>query len=133
VITVALGSTLATILLSEQVSPVEGTAALALLAGAQFVVAWLVVRRASAGRAVTSRPSLLLRNGSMPAEVMPGERVTRGEVLQAVRSEGIGDLDEVAAVVLETNCGFSVVPRTGPGNGSALVDVAPRYEQVAAR
>ena len=40
IITVALGSTLATILLSSDVAFFEGFAALALLAGLQFLIAW---------------------------------------------------------------------------------------------
>jgi hypothetical protein len=60
VVTVALGSTLATILLNTDVSWAEGAVALALLAGLQFLVAWSS-RALPAGRAiVTARPTLLL-------------------------------------------------------------------------
>lgn len=41
IVTVALGSTLATILLSSDVAFVEGLTALLLLAGLQLVVAWV--------------------------------------------------------------------------------------------
>lgn len=43
VVTVALGSTLATILLSQDVSLVDGVTAFAVLIVAQFAVAWLLV------------------------------------------------------------------------------------------
>jgi uncharacterized membrane protein YcaP (DUF421 family) len=44
VVTIAIGSTLATILLNTTVSWSEGAAALALLAALQFAVAWSTVR-----------------------------------------------------------------------------------------
>ena len=50
VVTVALGSTLATILLSSSVSWLEGLTALILLAGLQFVVAWSSSRRSEERR-----------------------------------------------------------------------------------
>ena len=45
VVTVALGSTLATMLLSADVALAEGVVALALLIGLQFVITWLSARR----------------------------------------------------------------------------------------
>ena len=62
VATVALGSTLATILLSSDVSRSEGAVALALLAALQFV-AWVTVRRPGLRTVTTARPTLLLRDG----------------------------------------------------------------------
>jgi uncharacterized membrane protein YcaP (DUF421 family) len=56
--------------------------------------------------------------------VLLRQRVTAGEVRQAVRSQGIGSLGDVAAVVLETDGTFSVVVRAKTGDGSALRDVA---------
>lgn len=54
VVTVALGSTLATILLSADVSLAEGLLALVLLVGLQLAVAWVSVR--SGGSGAPSRP-----------------------------------------------------------------------------
>jgi uncharacterized membrane protein YcaP (DUF421 family) len=48
------------------------------------------------------------------------ERVTREEILAAVRSAGFGDLDAIAAVVLETDGSFSVISKHQAGSGSAL-------------
>jgi uncharacterized membrane protein YcaP (DUF421 family) len=59
VITVAMGSTLATILLSGDVSLAEGVAALALLVLLQFVITWTSVRWTPARRLVKSDPSLV--------------------------------------------------------------------------
>jgi uncharacterized membrane protein YcaP (DUF421 family) len=56
----------------------------------------------------------------MLPEAMRQQRVTEGEIRQAVRSQGIGGLTEVAAVVLETDGTFSVIPSSQAGDGSAL-------------
>ncbi len=50
----ALGSTLATILLSSSLSLAEGVAALVLLVGLQYAVTWTSVRWAPLVRAVKS-------------------------------------------------------------------------------
>ncbi|MEU7567590.1 YetF domain-containing protein [Streptomyces fradiae] len=123
VVTVALGSTLATILLNGQVSLLEGVLALVLLVALQFVSAWGAVRWSAARRLLKSRPTLLLHRGRMLPEAMEGQRVTAGEVRQAVRAQGIGGLEEVHAVVLETDGSFSVIPRAQAGSADALEDV----------
>ena len=123
VVTVALGSTLATILLSRDVSWSEGAAALALLALLQFTVAWLAVRVAPLRRIVTARPRLLLRDGATIPGALRQERVTEDEIRQAVRAAGSGDLASIAAVVLESDGSLSVIPVASIGSGSSLAGV----------
>ena len=55
IVTVALGSTLATVLLSKDVALVDGAVALALLISLQFIITWTSVRfRVSVNVAATS-------------------------------------------------------------------------------
>lgn len=109
VVTVAIGSTLATIVLSKSVALAEGLLALALLIGMQFAISWSSTRMPWLRRIVTGEPRLLLRDGTMLDDALRDARVTREEVRAAVRSAGIGALGEVAAVVLETDGSFSVI------------------------
>lgn len=109
VVTVAIGSTLATIVLSKSVALAEGLLALALLIGMQFAISWSSTRMPWLRRVVTGEPRLLLRDGTMLDDALRDARVTREEVRAAVRSAGIGALGEVAAVVLETDGSFSVI------------------------
>ena len=109
VVTVAIGSTLATIVLSKSVALAEGLLALALLIGMQFAISWSSTRMPWLRRVVTGEPRLLLRDGTMLDEALRDARVTREEVRAAVRSAGIGALGDVAAVVLETDGSFSVI------------------------
>lgn len=108
VVTVALGSTLATVLLSSEVALAEGVLAMAVLVGMQFVVAWLSVRSRAVEGLVKSEPTLIYRYGFL-RERMRRMRVTEDEVRQAARAAGNADLDEVAAVVLETDGSLSVL------------------------
>jgi uncharacterized membrane protein YcaP (DUF421 family) len=123
VVTVALGSTLATILLSAEVSLAEGVLALVLLVALQLAVAWVSVRVGWFRRVVKASPALLLHQGALLEDQLRAERVTAGEVRQAARSQGIGGLELVEAVVLETDGSFSVIPRSQAGSGSALADL----------
>ncbi|WP_278314683.1 DUF421 domain-containing protein [Lolliginicoccus levis] len=126
VVTVALGSTLATILLSADVSLAEGATALALLAGLQFVAAFVSSRIHGARDALTAAPTLLLEDGTVLESAMRAQRVSRAEVMQAVRATGLGDLSRVAAVVLETNGSLSVIAAEARGDGTSLADVRGR-------
>jgi uncharacterized membrane protein YcaP (DUF421 family) len=120
VVTVALGSTVATILLSTEVSWAEGFTALALLAGLQFLIAWISARWPRARRVFTSEPVLLLADGRIRHEALRANRLTESELRQAVRMQGTGDLSQVKAVVLETNGKLSVISASQYGNGTAL-------------
>lgn len=113
VVTVALGSTLATVLLSKDVALVEGVVAFALLVGAQYLITWLSVRSSRVKQLVKSEPSLLFHGGTFLADAMRRERVTHEEVLAAARQRGKGSLEQVAAVVLETDGTFSILTSEG--------------------
>lgn len=123
VVTVALGSTLATIVLSSDVSWFDGFTALALLAALQLLVAWISARWPRARNFFTSEPALLLVDGRFRHEALRRNRLTESEVRQAVRMKGTGDLSKVRAVVLETNGKLSVITSGKYGDGSALAEV----------
>lgn len=123
VVTVSLGSTLATLLLSSDTSWSEGVLALALLAGLQFVVAWISAHVSWVRPIITARPATLLLDGELRHGQMLRSRMSEAEVRQAVRMQGIGDLSTVSAVVLETNGTLSVISRSQFGNGSAMDEV----------
>ena len=122
VVTVALGSTLATIFLSTDVSALRGAVALALLVVLQFLVAGLASRSNRFQDLVKSTPRLILAHGRIDEEAIAAERVAREEVLAAVRASGHARLEDVAFVVLETDGTFSVIAGSG-GRPTALANV----------
>lgn len=133
VVTVALGSTLATVLLTKDVSLAQGGAGLALLIAMQFAVTWASVRVRWLRRAVRSEPELLVRRGEMLRDAMRAQRITESEVLAAIRAAGVGRLADVEAVVLETDGSLSVVRRSGDGDADVLRDVPDRHTQRRAK
>ncbi len=124
VVTVALGSILATILLSSTVALADGILAFALLIGLQYLVTWSSVRAQWVRQIVTGEPILLLHHGTMLRAAMRRARVNEDEVRAAVRSEGVGSLDAVEALVLETDGSFSIIRRDAVGDGSSMEGVA---------
>jgi uncharacterized membrane protein YcaP (DUF421 family) len=109
VVTVALGSTLASTLTSQDVTIAQGILALTLLIGLQFVITWLSVRSARVREITRSEPTLIAYGGRPLDDALRRERMTHGELEAAVRDAGVGALDDVAAVVLETDGTVSVV------------------------
>jgi uncharacterized membrane protein YcaP (DUF421 family) len=109
IVTVALGSTLATILLSEDVALAEGVTAFSLLVLLQWVITWLSVRSTRIASLVKSEPRLLLWQGRFIDAALKAERVTRDELRAAVRSQGQARLETLQAVVLETDGSLSVI------------------------
>lgn len=116
VVTVALGSTLATVLLSKDVTLAEGALAFALLIGLQFVVTWSSIRVSWVRRLVTGEPVMLLHRGELLHDAMRRSRVTDAEVQAAVRASGLDSARDARAVVLETDGSISVVKN---GSGAA--------------
>jgi len=114
VVTVALGSTLATVLLTKDVALADGALAFALLIGLQFVVTWSSVRSEWIRRLVTGEPRLLVYRGEFLSAELRRARVTDEEILAAVRAAGLASLEDVEAAVLETDGSFSIV-RKGAG------------------
>lgn len=127
IVTVALGSTLATILLSRDVALAEGLTAFALLIFLQFSITWLSVRTSFVPGLVKSEPSLLAYRGEIVRDTLRGERVSESEVFQAVRQAGFAGLEDTHAVVLETDGNFSVIGADSTSD-SALGDVRGTHD-----
>jgi uncharacterized membrane protein YcaP (DUF421 family) len=123
IVTVALGSTLATILLNKNVALAEGTLALALLIGLQFVVTWSSVRARVVRQVVTGEPTMLLYRGEYLPAALRKARVTKDEIKAALRTAGFSALGDAEAVVLETDGSLSVVGRSDRDEKSSLEGV----------
>lgn len=113
VVTVALGSTLATVLLNRSIPLAEGLAAFALLVGLQFVITWLSVRSDAVRKAVKSQPTVLVSRGMPLPDALKQQRVTMDEVQAALRQSGQAELDDRTTVVLETDGSISVMRKSG--------------------
>ena len=123
VVTVALGSTLAATITSDTVSIAEGLSALLTLIIMQAVIALIASRSPGFQSLIKSEPRLLLHRGELLEDAMRAERLTKAEVMAAVRAHGHGDLADVYAVVLETNGELSVITQSPSAEGGAFASV----------
>jgi uncharacterized membrane protein YcaP (DUF421 family) len=123
VVTVAIGSTLASAFLQQSVSFAQAALGLALLVAFQFAITWLSVRLHTISRLVKSEPRLLLKDGQFLDQELRTARVTREEILQALRSQGQGRVESIRAVVLETDGTMSVIAGPEKAPLSALGNV----------
>lgn len=123
VVTVALGSTLATVLLSSDVALAEGVTAFLLLILLQLTVAWGSARSRRFRHLVKAEPRLLLHDGRLLDRALLDERVAPEEVMAAVRASGAASMEDIAAVVLETDGSFSVIPAPDHDRRGALANV----------
>jgi uncharacterized membrane protein YcaP (DUF421 family) len=122
IVTIALGSILATVLLSSEVSLAEGMLAFGLLIGLQLAISLLSVRVSAVRKLIQSEPSLLLFEGEFLHDALTRERVTRNAVVAALREQGLAAQKDAYAVVLETNGKLAVIPFSNLGAGSTTLD-----------
>jgi uncharacterized membrane protein YcaP (DUF421 family) len=132
VVTVALGSTLATVLLSKSVALAEGVLALGLLILLQYLIAWLSVRSPQFQALIKAEPTLLLHRGRFLERTMKAERITREEILAALRASGATEPGDIAAVVLETDGTLSVISDAGANGAAPTLDTVRRLDHARA-
>jgi len=123
IVTIAFGSILGMILLGEDTSLIQGIVGFGLLVILQLGVSWLSVNSEQMQALIKAKPTLLLYQGNMITETLKKERITQEDVLAAIRAQGISAVENVEAVVLETNGNFSVIEQNQGTSSSALIDV----------
>lgn len=123
VVTVSLGSVLATILLNREVTLAQGATAFALLVTMQFIVTWSSVRWAWIRKLVTGEPAMLFYQNQFLASALLRARMTEDEVRAAVRATGVESMKAIKAVVLETDGSMSVIQHSAQEGPSSLQGV----------
>jgi uncharacterized membrane protein YcaP (DUF421 family) len=123
VVTIALGSSLSTLILSKQISIFEGLIGSVSIVFLQFVLTWLSVRIRWLHHAARGEPVLLLLDGQPKHGAMRRARVSDAELTAALRKSGAATFDEVHAVVLETDGNLSVISARPKHGRSTLEDV----------
>ena len=111
IVTIALGSTLATVLLNKDVALADGVLAFALLISFQYIITYWSARSRKISKLVKSTPTLLVYRGEMLERAMKKERIARDEIFAIVREKGFSDLEEIDAVVLETDGSLTLIKK----------------------
>jgi uncharacterized membrane protein YcaP (DUF421 family) len=123
IITVALGSALATIALNKNVPLAEGALVFFLFIFLQYSITWISVRVKAVKQIITSEPVLLLYKGELFDQVRISERITMEEIYFAARSKGIAALQDIDIIILETTGDITVIPRFQGAGTETLEDV----------
>jgi uncharacterized membrane protein YcaP (DUF421 family) len=109
IVTIALGSALASVATSKDVSLADGLAVFAILIFMQFFLTWLSVRIKSFKKIITSQPSMLLYRGRVIEENIKRERITIEEIKNAIRKKGLSDLSNIDIIILETTGDITII------------------------
>lgn len=109
VVTIAIGSLFATVIIDTRVSLATGVTAFVVLILAQYVTTWLSTRYERVERFVKAEATLLYRGGEMSWRALRRMRVTEREVEAMVRRAGMPNKDVVSAVILEADGSVSVI------------------------
>ena len=112
IVTVALGSILASTVVSTSRPIFEGMAALTVVVAMQWLVSLGVSRSDTVQRIVVSPARLLLQDGQIIAEHLKTERLSIEQLDQNIRQEGFSTRDGLKAVVLESSGNVSVIEQT---------------------
>ena len=123
IVTIALGSMLATVILNKSITLAEGLVGLSMLVLLQFVVTWLSARFSSIDRLVKTPPTLVFAHGAFLHGPMKRVRLAEGEIRAAIREQGRGAIEEIAAVILESDGSLTVIPEFQAQSRSALEGV----------
>ena len=108
VVTIAIGSTLASVITSSTLSLVDGLVALGLLVGMQFIVTAASVRLPWVNDVVKAEATLLVRKGELLPGAMRRQRITSDEIEAAIRQSGGRGVQDAKAVFLETDGSLAV-------------------------
>ena len=107
-VTVALGSIVATAILSKSVSLQQGVTGLGALYLIQITVAY--IRRYQAIRnMIDNKPTFLMRNGEILHENLKKCKVTESDFKAKLREANVIQLSEVKAVIFESTGDISVL------------------------
>ena len=121
IVTVTLGSIVASVILTPSLTLADALAAVLTLIALQRLTRWLQSRWLPAHHAVREAPRVVLWDGQLLEDRLRDVKVSGDEVRAAVRKSGFGSLNEVLAVVLENDGQWSVVAkREGSSDESAF-------------
>ena len=107
----ALNANLAAHPLEEHGSPLlPALLSIAVLGALELLTAWLSMRSIRLRALLYGRPSLIIDRGKLDQAEMRRNRFTADELMQAMRSRGVLDINEVLYAVLETNGTLNIIP-----------------------
>ncbi|MGJ8617112.1 MAG: DUF421 domain-containing protein [Sulfitobacter sp.] len=108
-ITVAMGSVLASVVVTKSTGPTVGVAALVALFAVQIVLSKLRVGIDVAAQAMDNAPLLIMRDGDILEGNLKQAKMTRADLAAKLREANVLRLSDVRAVVFEQTGDVSVL------------------------
>lgn len=84
------------------------------LVGLNAGFGWLSFRSKRAEGLIEGSPRVLIHHGQVLEQALEAERITRHELLGALRQEGLSEFSQVHIALLENNGHISIIPRREP-------------------
>lgn len=121
VFSVTLGSVVATVAISKEISISEALTAIVVLLALQELTRFLQSRYLAMHHAVRQAPRVVLWDGDLLEDRMREFSMSADEIRAAVRLAGYRSLSEIRCVALENDGAWSVIPKTDePSDESAF-------------
>ena len=120
IVTIALGSTFATVILNKNVSLSEGILTFGLLILFQYIITFLSSRKKSVSQLVKSSPTLMAYKGQLLKKNMLKERIDEDEIWAVIRQNDLSSLSETEAIVLETDGSLSLIKQIKDENAMPI-------------
>lgn len=123
VVTIALGSILASVALFKEIPIANGVAAMLSFIVFQFLFMWLSVRIEAVQTLITSQPSLIFYKGNFLYPAMKKERITEMEINSAARQKGMATLEGIDMIILEVTGDISIIEKVTDRKETTYKDV----------
>jgi uncharacterized membrane protein YcaP (DUF421 family) len=111
IVLLMLANTVQNATIGNDNSMVGGLIGVSALLLVNYLVVRFLYRHPRVDRLLEGGPTMLIRDGQVIRKNLVREAITEGELMEAVRKQGLGSVEEVAGAVLETGGVISVVPR----------------------
>ena len=90
----------------------------------------LLYRYPRVERAIEGGPTALIRDGRVLSKNLAREAITKDELMEAIRKQGLGSIEEVAEATMETGGVISVVPRMPSAAEERLHPVVGQLKEI---
>lgn len=131
VIAITIGSAFGRILTARTVTISEALTAFLLLIILQLIFAFIEVRSSRFKHLTTHPPSLLYFNGQFMRKNMRRSMVREDELYSAARKHGVADLNDIEAIIFETDGSFAVLKKSSYPKRSTMEDLLSEKERQA--
>lgn len=118
IVTVMIGSLGASTILLKDIPFIEGVSSILVLYLLQFLVTKYASISPQFSNFILSEPRIVFYQGQFLPEAMRAERLTRQELECAMRSEGVNRLEDVEAIVFESDAQLTIIQKPSSADGS---------------